>query len=436
MKQWLLTILLPLVLLQNSALAQTPPLTNSDNKQLTLLPLEGTKQIRLNLVNCSGWLDCALARVFLPTSAYVDSRELQFDNQTPRDINVLHPVVVAQGEITGYQLNTSATFISPNSQILPANQIVGINLLLKRSEMPPDHYIGAVYLNFDTGSRLTLPLDLNVRSGPLVPLLVLLLGVILGRLMQYVEKSGGAQAEALKEVNRLDLDIADANLENKDDRKILSDMSNEVRKLVFRDQIDAAMSQIEAIRNRLEILLNLQLLEEKIEENPLDLKTEELARSQIEKIRFCISQKDDILADELLENLKTIFDNTGTRSAGNLEVSRSIDNAQAATGRLIKTESAPLSKPTMAERLQKLLVTLSGLSDQVRAEATLWFIKPLLSLALLLTLTGVGLNSFYVENGRTFGARPFTDFLGLILWGLSADVASRSLSQMKDKASQ
>ncbi|KYC43854.1 hypothetical protein WA1_01490 [Scytonema hofmannii PCC 7110] len=433
MKQWLFTILLPLVLLQNSALAQTPPLSTSDNKQLTLLPLEGTKQIQLNLVNCRGWLDCALSRVFLPASAYIDSRELQFDNRTPRDVTVLNPTVVAQGEITGYQLNTSATVISPNSQILPANQIVGINLLLKRSAIPPDRYIGAVYLNFDTGNRLALPLDLNVRSGPLIPLLVLLLGVILGRLMQYVEKSGGAQAEALKEVNRLDLDIADADLENQDDRKILTNMSKEVRKLVFRDKIDGAMSQIEAIRNRLEVLLNLQLMEQRIGEESLDLKTEQLVRSQIEKIRFFIAQQDDISANELLENLKICFENIGTRSAGHSEMSRSIDNAQAATDRLVKIESIPFIKPTIADRLQKFFVTLSGLSDQVRAEATLWFIKPLLSLTLLLTLTGVGLNSLYIENGKTFGARPFTDFLGLILWGLSADVASRSLSKMKDK---
>ncbi|GAA6617989.1 hypothetical protein [Scytonema sp. NUACC26] len=433
MKQWFLTILLPLVLLQNSVLAQTPPLTTSDNRQLTLLPLEGTKQIQLNLVNCSGWLDCALARVFLPASAYIDSRELQFDNRTPRDVTVLNPVVVAQGEITGYQLNTSTTIILPSSQILPANQIVGINLLLKRSAMPSDHYIGAVYLNFDSvGNRLTLPLDLNVRSGPFVPLLVLLLGVILGRLMQYVEKSGGAQAEALKEVNRLDVDIADAYLESQDDRKILTNMSREVRKLVFRNKIDIAMSQIESIRNRLEVLLNLQVMVQKIEEELLDASTEQRVRSQIEKIRYFISQQDDIAANEFLEDLKAMFEDLGTRSVDRPEMSRSIESAQDATGRLIKRETIP-PKPTMTERLQMFLVTLSGLSDRVSAEATLWFIKPLLSLTLLLTLTGVGLNSLYVENGKTFGARPFTDFLGLLLWGLSADVASRSLSPVKGK---
>lgn len=156
-------------------------------------------------------------------------------------------------------------------------------------------------------------------------------------------------------------------------------------------------------------------------------------RSQIERIRFFLAVQDDAAAKELLENLKTIFEGIETRAAVDLEMTRSINNAEAATDRIIKTESVPFYKPTLAERLQKFLVMLSGLSEQVRAEATLWFIKPLLSLTLLLTLTAVGLNSLYIENGKTFGARPFTDFLGLILWGLSADVASRSLSQMKDK---
>ncbi|WP_265584446.1 MULTISPECIES: hypothetical protein [unclassified Coleofasciculus] len=33
-------------------------------------------------------------------------------------------------------------------------------------------------------------------------------------------------------------------------------------------------------------------------------------------------------------------------------------------------------------------------------------------------------------RGTTFGSDPFADYLGLVLWGLSADVASRSLSNL------
>lgn len=35
-----------------------------------------------------------------------------------------------------------------------------------------------------------------------------------------------------------------------------------------------------------------------------------------------------------------------------------------------------------------------------------------------------------MQKGSTFGADPFSDYLGLLVWGLSADVASRSLSNL------
>jgi len=70
-------------------------------------------------------------------------------------------------------------------------------------------------------------------------------------------------------------------------------------------------------------------------------------------------------------------------------------------------------------------------SPWVRAEATYWFVRPLLYTVLLAGLTIVGLNTLYIEKGETFGARPLPDYLGLLLWGLSADVASRSLSGLQ-----
>lgn len=89
------------------------------------------------------------------------------------------------------------------------------------------------------------------------------------------------------------------------------------------------------------------------------------------------------------------------------------------------------TEPSRLNSFQRLLITLSGVTDQVRAETTFWVVRPLLSLILLLGLSAVGMGSLYVERGTTFGARPFADYLGLILWGLSADVASRSLSSLQ-----
>ena len=85
--------------------------------------------------------------------------------------------------------------------------------------------------------------------------------------------------------------------------------------------------------------------------------------------------------------------------------------------------------------LKRSLIEFSGVSDRARAEATFWVVRPLLALILLGGLSAVGLGSLYIEKGETFGARPFSDYLSLILWGLSADVASRSLSNLSGASS-
>lgn len=83
------------------------------------------------------------------------------------------------------------------------------------------------------------------------------------------------------------------------------------------------------------------------------------------------------------------------------------------------------------EQFQHFFVVLAGFSDQVRAEATYWFVRPLVYMVLIIGLTLVGLNTLYIEKGETFGARPMSDYLTLFLWGLSADVASRSVSSLR-----
>jgi hypothetical protein len=105
--------------------------------------------------------------------------------------------------------------------------------------------------------------------------------------------------------------------------------------------------------------------------------------------------------------------------------------AAAAVGHAVQAEvrKAP-ALPMWVMQLRRSLIFLSGVSSAVRAEATLWVVRPLLSLALLFGLSVVGIRALYVEKGATFGADPFADYLGLVLWGLSADVASRSLSNL------
>jgi hypothetical protein len=75
------------------------------------------------------------------------------------------------------------------------------------------------------------------------------------------------------------------------------------------------------------------------------------------------------------------------------------------------------------------LFGLSGLAEQATAEARLWFVRPLLAILLYVLLVGVGLKTLYLTDA-SFGHNGFLDYFGLVLWGLSADVAARTLSSL------
>lgn len=454
MKKWIPTLFLPLVLWQSPVLAQTEPqpdinrqppaevLPIQPSARTPLIPMRGTEQIRLQLVNCGWWLDCGLAQLLLPASATINQRQLQFDNSTTAPVNVLNTAVILDGDLTGYQLTEKAIAVPQGAQSLPANQISRLPLTLNRAAMPPDQYTGAVHLTLNGGNRLSFPINLNVRTGPFLPLAVLFFGVILGRLFKYMEERGEPQAKVKGEIYRLQDNIRRAKLDKREEDSLLG-MTNEVQTLVNREQLEAASPQLQTIRDRLDILVKLEALENEFEQQEtVDKNVKDKTKNKIHKVRRLITQgqsEQDAEAKQLLVEIGSDleeFSRSGARggpsedpaianSRGKLE--KVVD----AANQMGQPTAVPKAEPERLDQFLRFLITLSGVTEQVRAEATFWVVRPLLALILLVGLSAVGMGSLYVERGTTFGARPFADYLGLILWGLSADVASRSLSSLQ-----
>ena len=454
MKRLFITAFLPLLLSQSVAIAQTaspsaiqtpPPaapekqaLSQSEtvvNQQLPIVPLKGTEQIQLQVVNCNWVVDCLLANLFLPASTRLNQIELQLDNPALVPTKILNSAVSVQGALTHYPLPGSALSIPPGEIALPTQTISSIPLNLDRSAMPPEQYVGAIYLTqANQSNRLVLPINLSVRSGPLLPLITLLIGVILGRLFKYMQAQGGPQAQVRKKVYQLEADIKEA---HPADRKILLPMLREARKLVYRQQLEAADTQVALIQSRLRLLNQLRAIEDQLyEKQKRSESVEPETFEQIQTARDLIAQGQD---DKATSTVAAILETASARGRGGatddsdvMEVAlrgAAINLDQSARNAITEAEKTEALTPI--ERLELLLVAVSGLSDQVRAEATFWFVRPLLYLVLLTGLTLAGLNTLYIEKGETFGARPMSDYLTLLLWGLSADVASRSLSNLR-----
>lgn len=411
------------------------PLTVVALTESALTPLPGTNPVRLRLVRCAGGLDCGLAGCLLPESAFVDGRSLHFDNPSQGPVTITGAEVVVLGEQTDYQLSEVAFELPELPLTLPAEPVISIPLALTRNVMPPDHYTGSIYLTLEGAEEpVNVLVDMSVRSGPLAPLLLLLLGIVLGRLFKYMQERGGPQAEKLQEVNRLDARVQSL---HSDDQKILKPMLEGVRRLVYREDLSAVEGKLGVIEARLEILEELrQIKEQDLEE---DHPKREEALQKIEQARGSVRHGQDARAQELLGELQRILMETGLmrpKSPGGQPLSRAAGRAEVAeraAGRAVAGPRVPLAPPESSrwEWIKDALIFLSGVSEQVRAEAALWLVQPLLYLALIVGLIIIGLNTFYVENGATFGASLLADGIGLVLWGLSADVAGRSLSNLQ-----
>jgi hypothetical protein len=446
MKLLINLVLLPLLFGQGAALAQAETndsitehrlAESSESERSTvrsqqpIIPVKGTDQIQLQLVNCNPGLDCALASLLLPESTRINRLQLQFDNPAADSAQILNTATVVQGSFTRYQL-TDAFAIAPGAQTLAANQIVSLPLTLKRSAMPPDQYSGAVYLTLaNQTNRLALPVNLSVRGGPLLPLFILLVGIVLGRLFKYMQEQGGPQAETRKQVYQLEADLKEA---HPDDQKLLADKVTQTRNLVYRHQLEAANTQITVVRSRLDVLTQLRSLETRLAvQAKNDEYVPEEAIEQINLIRSEIEQGLDAKARETLDQLISTMDSAAPKggSDDSEQIQSTLRGAGANLDRNARNLAIAPRPQTWVDQMQRVLIDLSGLSDLVRAEATYWFVRPLLYGVLLVGLTIVGLNTLYIEKGETLGARPLSDYLGLLLWGLSADVASRSLSGLQ-----
>ena len=416
---------------------KTIPVTVLVKARPNLKPLAGNEQIQLKLTQCSWWLDCGLAHVMLPASAFLPKWDLAFDNSVDAPVKVTGAEVLLKGEQTGYQL-TKTQIQPPNiPQTLAADRVVSLPLTWVRSQIPPDRYTGAVYLTLEGGKeRLIIPVNLTMRIGPLLPLLVLFLGIVLGRLVKYMQEKGIPQAEALGKVKELEqqIDKADAG-----DRDILTPMVAKPKQLVQQMKLEAATAEVEKISARLDCLQKLRTLEQKLEpfKTHPQVKGDSGILKKISDVRTKIELEQDEQAKTLLEevqtdvvNLKSSLTLMGPGKTPDVKISEIVKGVTDAVVAVSNAVQSGVKKPVAkwVNGLHKSLIFLSG--SDFRTAATYWFARPLFSLALLAGFSVVGIRALYVEKGATFGADPFSDYLGLVLWGLSTDIASRSLSNL------
>jgi len=140
----------------------------------------------------------------LPMGMNNGTRIVQFDNLTPAEVPIASAELVMQGERTGYVLGDE-DFQLEHPASMPEKQVSQVRLSVDRGTLPPDRYTGALRLRLEgLENPVTANLAMDVRNPPLLPLLVVFFGVVVGRLVGKLAPPGpAAQAQPAQQASWL-----------------------------------------------------------------------------------------------------------------------------------------------------------------------------------------------------------------------------------------
>lgn len=380
-------------------------------------------------VRCSGWLSCLIAGGLLPGGVTRSDWPVPLENHTLQAVAIEESSLTLRGEKTGELL--PAAVLTPDKLPLPmsANQNSTLNLQVNPEKASADSYRGQLRLKIQGSDEpLLINLELGVREGPLLAILVIVLGIGMGRLVRQMETPEVQQQlkllgryQAVKErSSKLQDPGAASHLQHQ-----LTQLKERIESgRETQEALSAVFDQLEA---RIAFLIDL----ERQVERAGKLRGGERMRAEIApdvaKARAALLQDKLAEAEELRKKILDTLTLDGTMGASERDGEESLERQTAARLAPMPPAAQPPSK--LRRFFTQLLAMLSGLRAN-SAEVRYWFFRPLLAVMLLVLLTLLGLQTLYVNAGSSFGAAGVFDYLGLFLWGLSADIAQRTLNNL------
>jgi hypothetical protein len=379
-----------------------------------------------------------LADWSLPHGMADNTKDVRFDNQTPATVRVADVDLVMQGSRTGEVVRSNDIKLEWPEE-LPASEVVPVSLTIDRSSLSPDRYEGTIRLKLDgVDDPVTANLALDVRDGPLLPLLIIFIGVVFGRFVSSMTSPiAQMQNRLLQRYYQLRGRIS--NLLPEWVRSHLSEqLGNVLRRITSATATEQILSQeLDKLDKDVDFLRRLEIVEN--EANALGLR--DVIENEISQARRALLAND---VDRAEAQYRAAWDKV-RNAAGQMQTSRAVAQAGNVVVAVpiesyLASEAPPVELQRQAPDAQHVsrliswpahtLAWLAGTRVISLTEIRYWLVRPLLFIALLILLTLLGWQTLYINNGTNFGVGGLLDYLGLFLWGLSADIAQRTLQNL------
>jgi len=435
-----------------TSVSSTPTPTATPNIQ----PVSTTNTIKVvheqNLlgINVDGWL----ASLILPGEVAQHATVL-LSNQGSTLITLVNPTLSLVGQQTGV-VPVSSQISLPSSIVLPPGKVFHLTLTIQANTLVPDHYVGSVqFSEAKSTTVVTIPLDISVRNGPFWPIIMLILGILFGRLsLDMATPLARKQCDLLPRYDSLNKELSNAQFSPNITMPIggatvgIKDRLNAYLSTIY-SHIESAdpsitENQVSQEIDNLEICFdfyenNLPLLlaqqsdsdEQNLLEDAKDALLKENVNDAAQKIGSILTQYTPQPKPDSVQMLNAGFH-------GSQRLMQKMLYHLATSGAEAKGRQKRLSRlwawvalcwTAIAQAVGWILEKLAGLSNR-EAELRYRIVRPILACLLLILLILIGLDTLYVSAGTSFGSAGLYDYLGLFLWGFSADIAQRSLQNL------
>jgi hypothetical protein len=378
---------------------------------------KGSESVKIEIVNCKGW-GCTVSALLEPAASRTEYA-IPLDNVGSNCFQI-DGNLSATGERNWGEIGKAAQLKLPMET--GDNPITKIPLATASEQVASDHYVGDLQIRIPgQETPLKVPLEVNVKDGPVVAILTLLVGVLMGRLIKYMKDKGTPQADLLRTLHQLQERAA----QSPSDAALLETFFEKAADDIRYFHLTDAQTDLAKLDNLLTLLAHLRHLEMVLEPRSSEPEVAQIL-GQIEQVRNAIEFGSDPSA--LAGQIETAV--TALPAQKNVTAA-TVSDTSIAKGLTLAAQSLKGSgKPAQRSRRERVVAALTGSDETAREQITLWFLRPLLWLLLIVGLLVVGLQQLYLKD-PIFGSTAFNDYFGLFVWGTSADVASRTLSSLR-----
>ncbi|MDA1193948.1 MAG: hypothetical protein O2894_02080 [Planctomycetota bacterium] len=364
--------------------------------------------VQARLVQQGTWLDTWLSSLWLPDAAQRNDWTIPIENTLPTAAVVAGVVeTIKDRDGVAPPPGTLTADLIAGSTIAPGFGTLPVRI--DRRSVAPQHYTGMLLIDLEGHpEHVAVPVDIAVRAPPLLPLVLVVLGILFGRLARYMRDTGDPLLQALAKIGQFE-----RTLEATDAEALARRLANLRAGVEGGTVVDATVA-LAALQKDADTLADLRTLAASIG----------AARPDAAELRRAVeAARQDLAWGEgkpgAVEALrKRIADDPTSELGGAAPVAP-------------KVPAAPGVLRRMSGGVLALLGYVSGYDVRTGKGGALVVAKATLALLFLLALVHLGMQKLYVESGQTFGAGGLADHLGLVMWGLSSEIVNKTLFSLR-----